>query len=188
MGLGGGSSDGAAVLKILNSYFKNKVSKVELQKLASEIGKDVPVFLSSKDAVFLDRMGDRIRKEVGFRKFNFLLVNPGIYVSTPWAFNEIHKCGNLGNKKKSVRMLKYLEKKNFGAIISGLHNDFEMAMEKKYPIISELKKKLIEFGASGSLMSGSGSTVFGIFENQKKLLEAEKMMKKNYPKFFVKIG
>jgi 4-diphosphocytidyl-2-C-methyl-D-erythritol kinase len=77
---------------------------------------------------------------------------------------------------------------NIERISGGLHNDFEPVIEKKYPIIKEIKNKLIGLGASGSLMTGSGSTVFGVFKDRKKALGARSAMKKYYPKFFVEIG
>src|SRR5665647_329306 len=103
-GLGGGSSDGAAVLKILNKFYENKISDKELGKIAAEVGKDVPFFLSPKGAAFLDRMGDRIKKNISLPTINCVVVNPGIHIATPWAFGEMHKQGNLGNKGLSVKM------------------------------------------------------------------------------------
>lgn len=187
-GLGGGSSDGAAVLRILNNFYKNKLSSKELEKMASEVGKDVPFFLSPKGAAFLDRMGDRIKKNISFPKLNCVVVNPGIHIATPWAFGEMHKQGNLGNKGLSVKMLRFGQEENMDKIIAGLHNDFEPVMEKNYPIIKEIKEKLITSGAAGSLMTGSGSTVFGIFKNKGLALKAKRKIKKYYPDFFVEIG
>jgi len=187
-GLGGGSSDGAAVLKMLNKFFKNKVSDKDLEEMASEVGKDVPIFLSPKNSAFLDRMGDRIKKNANLPKLNFVLVNPGIHISTPWAFGEMHKHDNLGNKGMSAKMFKYVQEKNVNKIIVGLYNDFEPIIEKRCPIIKEIKNKLIKAGASGALMTGSGSTVFGIFKSKKDASKAKAIMKKHYPKFFVEIG
>ncbi|MFA5777577.1 MAG: 4-(cytidine 5'-diphospho)-2-C-methyl-D-erythritol kinase [Parcubacteria group bacterium] len=187
-GLGGGSSDGAAVLKILNKYFKNKISGKELEAMASEVGKDVPIFLSPKNSAFLDRMGDRIKKNADLSGLNFVIVNPEIHISTPWAFGEMHKYNNLGNKGISVKMFRYVQEKNTDKIINGLYNHFEPVIEKKYPIIKEIKNKLTEAGASGALMTGSGSTVFGIFKSKKDALKAKVIMKKHYPKFFVEVG
>lgn len=187
-GLGGGSSDAAAVLKALNTFYKNKVSGKELEKIASQTGKDVPFFLSSKDAAFLDRMGDRIKKNSDISKLYFLIVNPGICVSTSWAFGETHKHRNLGNKGISVKMFQYIQKGDIDKIIANLYNDFEPVIEKKYPVIKKIKDSLIDLGASGALMTGSGSTVFGIFKSKKNALEAKKAMIKYYPDFFVEIG
>lgn len=187
-GLGGGSSDGAAVLKILNKFYKNKISSKELEKIAAEVGKDVPFFLASKGAAFLDRMGDRIKKNINLPKLNFVVVNPGIHIATPWAFEEMRKQGNLGNKGLSVKMLRFVQEGNIDKIIAGLHNDFEPVMEKKYPIIKKIKNELTDLGAGSVLMAGSGSTVFGIFKSSRKALEAKKEIKKQYPDFFVEIG
>lgn len=187
-GLGGGSSDGASVLKILNNFYGSRLSNKELESVASEIGKDVPFFLSPRDAAFLDRMGDRIKKNISLPKLNYVVVNPGIHIATPWAFGEMHKQGNLGNKGLSVKMLRFVREGNIDKIIAGLHNDFEPVMEKKYPIIKKIKKKLMDLGAAGSLMTGSGSTVFGIFKNNKKAWEAKREIKRCYSDFFVKIG
>lgn len=187
-GLGGGSSDGAAVLKILNKFYNHKLSGKELGKMAAEVGKDVPFFLSPKDAAFLDRMGDRIKENSNLPRCNFVVVNPIIHISTPWAFGEMHKRGNLGNKGLSVKMLRFVQEGNIDKIVAGLHNDFEPVIGEKYPIIKEIKEKLMDLGATGSLMTGSGSTVFGIFQSSQKALEAKKAMKKCFPDFFVEIG
>lgn len=187
-GLGGGSSDAAAVLKILNKFYKNKISDKELEKIASQTGKDIPFFLSSKNAAFLDRMGDRIKNSSELPKLYFLIVNPGIRISTSWAFGETHEHRNLGDKGISVKMFQYIQKRDIDKIISNLYNDFEPVIEKKYPIIKKVKDNLINLGASSALMTGSGSTIFGIFKDKKTVSKAKKTMKKYYPDFFVEIG
>ncbi len=187
-GLGGGSTDGAAVLKILNKYYKNKLSAQELSKIASRVGKDIPFFLSSKKAAYLDKMGDRIRKTYNLSGLNFLLINPGIHISTPWAYAEVDKNKKIGNKGLALKMSRYLEAGKVEKIIPVICNDFEIAIEKKYPVILEIKKALLGLGADGSLMTGSGSSVFGIFKDKKETAEARKIMRKKYPNFFVEIG
>jgi 4-diphosphocytidyl-2-C-methyl-D-erythritol kinase len=189
-GLGGGSSDGAAILKILNQYFRHPLSEKKLIKMASEIGKDIPFFFSQKRAALIEGAGEKIGKVFEIGKINFLLINPNVYVGTKEAYEIlspiISKMKNRKNFSKEIILA--LKKGKIDCVSGCLYNDFELVMEKKHPIISELKNKLIELGASGALMSGSGSTVFGIFESRKKILEAEKKMKKYYPKFLVKIG
>lgn len=189
-GLGGGSSDGAVILKILNQYFNFPLSQKKIIEIASEVGKDIPFFFAGKNTALIEGAGEKIGKVFETGKSNFLLVNPNVHVETKEAYGILSPViSKMKNRKNfSKEMIAALKKRKTNYISRCLYNDFEMVMNKKHPIISELKKKLIELGASGSLMSGSGSTVFGIFEDRKKMLKAERMMKKIYPKFFVKIG
>lgn len=189
-GLGGGSSDGAATLKILNEYFHRPLSNKQLSEIGSEIGKDIPFFFSTKSAALIEGMGEKISKVFDFSNQNILLVNPRLHISTKHAYEqlskEIKKIKRRGNA--SLKMISAIKKKNINDIAKLLYNDFELVIEKKYPIIKEIKNKLLDFGALGALMTGSGSTVFGIFKNRNKLLAVKKEMKKQYPDFFVEVG
>lgn len=189
-GLGGGSSDGAATLKILNRYFGQPLSKKKLIKMASEIGKDIPFFFSEKNSALIEGSGERISKIFDAPKLNLLLVNPKIHISTKYAFADLSPI--LRKIKRipgiSAGMMKALKKRDADLASKYLYNDFEIVMEKKYPVIKEIKNDLLAFGASGALMSGSGSTVFGIFKNRKESVAAKKKMKVKYPDFFVEIG
>ncbi len=175
-GLGGGSSDAAAVLKMLAKYFRLSASP-KLRKLALALGSDVPFFLTGKPAYATGR-GEKLMPLPGFRiKGKILLVNPGIHISTPWAFKEL-------NVRKSKRaILRGI--KNFNPAEPKLMiNDFERVVFRKYPEIEKLKLDMIAFGADYALMSGSGSTVYGVFRS-KQIEDAKKYFKRKGYKVFI---
>jgi 4-diphosphocytidyl-2-C-methyl-D-erythritol kinase len=189
-GLGGGSSDGAAVLKILNKYFNSPLSEKQLMEIGSEVGKDIPFFFSSQDVSFVEGMGEKISETVKFPKINILLVNPGIHISTKHAYERLSPIIEKIKRKENVsrKMMAATKKKDASLIARYLYNDFEIILEKEQSIIKEIKDELIKLGALGALMTGSGSTVFGIFKNRKEILAAKRKMKIKYPDFFVEIG
>jgi 4-diphosphocytidyl-2-C-methyl-D-erythritol kinase len=186
-GLGGGSSDAAGVLKALNQYFQEKISEKELIEIAAEIGKDIPFFFSKKDGALIGGAGEKILEEFNFNKGYFLIINPKIHISTPEAFSGIKEnqwfLGDTRRENISNIFLKSLKKEN--GFEKCLYNDFEISIERRYPIIKEIKQSLLAFGADGALMTGSGSTVFGWFRNKNKMIKAEKILKERYQKFLV---
>lgn len=193
-GLGGGSSDGAVVLSVLNSFFGFPLKESELNLLASQIGKDLPFFLLKKETAQMTGLGDELEEEFFCKStFFILLIKPTESVSTAMAYSGlVEKIWFLKNKERedfSGKMTSFLKKKNNQKIWDGkLFNDFELTIEQQLPIIKELKQSLLVFGAEASLMSGSGSTVFGVFSSLEKLKKAEKILKKHYPNFFVVRG
>lgn len=194
-GLGGGSSDAASVIKILLKHFRNdkglisflnsprrkkmlkQVQHDKLLSFAVEIGSDVPFFLQAKPAYALSR-GEKLTSLPKFKlPGKILLVNPGIHISTPWAFKSL---GIKGSKKKLMKGIEKYSADDPKLMI----NDFERVVFKKYPEIEKIKYDMYSFGASYSLMSGSGSTVYGIF-NSKDIRSAEKYFKMKKYKVFV---
>lgn len=174
-GLGGGSSDAAAVLKILARYFKISNSS-KLKKLALALGSDVPFFLLGKPAYATGR-GEKLTPLEGFKvKGKILLVNPGIHISTPWAFKEL-------SLKKSKRAILKGVKKYDPADTRLMINDFERVVFRKYPEIEKLKLDMLALGAEYSLMSGSGSTVYGVFRGTK-IEEAKRYFRRKGYKVF----
>jgi 4-diphosphocytidyl-2-C-methyl-D-erythritol kinase len=159
-GLGGGSSNAAAVLKGLNKMLGEQLSYEELHDMGRRLGADIPFFLLGKSAIATG-IGD-ILQEVVIPRFWYILINPGFPVSTADIYNDII----LGLTKKSVDIsingsINFLKSPVF--INKLLRNDLENVVIKKYPEIVNIKKILVQKGASGSLLSGSGSTVFGLF-------------------------
>ncbi len=191
-GLGGGSSDAASTFKVLNEYFKKPFSQKQLILMAAEVGKDVPFFLSKKNGALIKGAGEIIKKNFHFNKGCFLLVNPGINISTKEAFGKIsEKIKKFSNKKRnniSEKMLVAIKSRIKDDIINYFYNDFESSIKKTHPVIKEIKQNLLNFGAKGSLMSGSGATVFGWFESKKEALDAQKKIKNRYQRFLVEIG
>ena len=173
-GLGGGSSNAAITLKAINQLFNLKFGYKELLKLALELGSDVPFFLNpipcyaSSRGEVLTPINLSISQPV-------LIVNPGIHISTKWAFD------NLELKNNENKLEKFKSKKSISLddIKHLASNDFEEIVFKEFPEIGAIKEKLYTFGADFSLMTGTGSTVFGIFSNLQKAKRAENEFKED---------
>ncbi len=158
-GLGGGSSDAAAVLRGLNDLFELGLSVDKLAKVGGRLGADVPFFCHGGPA-FVEGIGDRVSVYDSFPNLSFLLVNPGFAVSTPWVYKQWDLELTQDTPGARVRPLFQV----FSEVIASLHNDLERVTIPAHPDIAVIKDALMEAGASGALMSGSGPTVFGIFE------------------------
>ncbi len=157
-GLGGGSSNAAAVLLGLNRYFEYPFSRSELMSLGLRIGADVPFFILQKPAVATG-IGEELEPYEGLKPFQVLLIYPGFGVSTGDIYNNF----NLGlTKCKKIINLFSFKNKDFD-IEQHLCNDLESVATARYPEILVVKEALIKQRANGVLMSGSGPTVFGLF-------------------------
>jgi 4-diphosphocytidyl-2-C-methyl-D-erythritol kinase len=155
-GLGGGSSDAAATLLGLNRLFRLNLSHRALASLASRLGADVRFFLDGSPARARGK-GDRLTPLSGFPRMWFVILYPGFPVSTAWAYRRFDK---LTKRVTNTSITAYLKKKDWMGLLS---NDLETVTVARYPKLALLKKRLIEEGANGALMSGSGSSVFGVF-------------------------
>ncbi len=174
-GLGGGSSNAATVLLMLEEMLKVGFSKDELMEMAGELGSDVPFFIPCKPAIATGR--GEILSSVEYPESHFILINPVLNISTADVY------GNLDlTKKGENNILSYsgVSSNPLNATKELLINDLEPLVIEKHSIIGELKDALIEEGALGSLMSGSGSTVFGVFENIKDRDKAYDRLKIKY--------
>jgi 4-diphosphocytidyl-2-C-methyl-D-erythritol kinase len=178
-GLGGGSSNAASTLKGLSQLWRLNVKEVELKKIGAQIGSDIPFFFSCPLAIVQGK-GD-IVKPLQINKSQFiLLVKPSFSISTTWAYNLIKierrkskKYLNINFFLKNINdIYESLKSGNIFKLNFLLHNDFETLIFKKYPIIADLKNRLIEKGALAALMSGSGSTIFGVFEKKDMAIKA----------------
>lgn len=176
-GLGGGSSDAASVLTVLANHFKNPLKSKKLKKCALYLGSDVPFFLQAKPAYASGR-GEKLKPLPKFRVTKkILVVNPGIHISTPWAYKQLR----VKNYKLSI--MRKVRKYN-PADEKLMVNDFERVVFKNHPGIEKLKYDMFSFGAEFALMSGSGSTVYGIFSKEK-IKAAEKYFRGLGYKIFI---
>jgi 4-diphosphocytidyl-2-C-methyl-D-erythritol kinase len=158
-GLGGGSSDGAAVLMGLNVLLDLGLSLERLMAIGVTIGADVPFFIFGK-AALAEGIGERLTALEALPPLWLVLVNPNVHISTAWAYQNLH----LTSKKDADIIPRFHETAaDLSAILA---NDLEVVAMGRFPVIREIKERLIAAGAAGALMSGSGSTVFGIFENE----------------------
>ncbi len=155
-GLGGGSSDAAFMLKTLNELFELKISNRKLETLASKLGADCPVFIKNKP-VFATGIGNKFSSlKISLGGYYLLLVKPDIHVSTPEAYAMV-------TPEKPEISLQELIKQPIFEWKKTIMNDFEMSVFSIYPQINEIKQNLYNMGAIYASMSGSGSSVYGIF-------------------------
>ncbi len=158
-GLGGGSSDAAAVLKGLNRHYQEPLSNQQMHSLATAIGADVPFFLLGK-AAWAKGIGDQLTPADDVPSLPVILVDPGHPLSTAAIYKNLNlRLTKCTQKHKNLSFEKLLSNKG-----CGLCNDLEPVAVKQCPSILDIKAQLSKLGAAGTLMSGSGSTVFGIFK------------------------
>jgi len=170
-GLGGGSSDAATTLKGLNQLWPNTLSKEDLEKLALSLGADVPFFLMQKPAIARG-VGEILQPIKNFPSLWYVIISPNLMVSTAWAY-ERTKLKLTNNENQNI--INGFEKGIFN-IPDLLFNDLERVTLVKYPFLCSIKDSLIKVGALGALMTGSGPSIFGIFDSAKKAREAGKIL------------
>ena len=158
-GLGGGSADGAFMLTLLNKEFKLNIGDDELHQMATQLGADCPFFLNNKPA-YATGIGDIIEPTaLDLNGYHFYLIKPPIHVSTPEAYAGVVP-------EPSTSSLQDLVQLPIEQWKLHIKNDFEKSVFEKYPEVGNLKMQLYEAGALYASMSGSGSSVFGIFKDQ----------------------
>jgi 4-diphosphocytidyl-2-C-methyl-D-erythritol kinase len=174
-GMGGGSSDGAAALLLFNNFYNLKLSNEVLYSLALKIGSDAPFFIEPKPK-FGSLRGD-IFESIGLIiNKPILVVNPGIHISTSWAFSKI-------KPRMPARHLNQIEfggHSNLSDFKGIIVNDFESTVFQFYPEIKAIKNRMYDQGADFSLMTGSGSTVYGIFPDITSAENASKEFPSDY--------
>jgi len=174
-GLGGGSSDAATTLITLNRLFKLGLDSVQLNNLALKLGSDVPFFLNPFPAYGTSR--GEILEQIDFKiKETILLINPGIFVSTKWAYEKITP------QKPQLSLIDYYRraKLNLDHYPDIIKNDFEKPVINEFQAIGKLKEEICESGADFVLMSGSGSSLFGLFSDTEKSKNAKAQFEKRF--------
>jgi 4-diphosphocytidyl-2-C-methyl-D-erythritol kinase len=168
-GLGGGSSDAASTLLGLNTLWGLGLKKRELAAIGLEIGSDVPFFLNGPSALIQGR-GERITHLDFDSSMALLLVKPPVSVSTAWAYKTMKK---LTKKTIDIKLFcRAFDERDFASLSNMLKNDLEKIVVKEYPVVGKIKSGLLEQGSVLSAMSGSGPTVFGVFESTAKASSA----------------
>ncbi|MDB4105321.1 4-(cytidine 5'-diphospho)-2-C-methyl-D-erythritol kinase [Salibacteraceae bacterium] len=163
-GLGGGSADAAFTLKALKDYFQLRLSDVEAKDLLAKIGSDCPFFWENKP-MFVYGRGEKMRPiDLDLSKYFVLIVNPNIHISTKEAYSGVKPSA----PAIDLEMMPSIGVEGWKDV---LVNDFEASVFPKYPIIKEIKERLYAKGALYASMTGSGSTLYGIFEESPSDLE-----------------
>lgn len=158
-GLGGGSADCAFMLKMLNDEFDLKISNTILEQYASELGSDCAFFIENKPVFCFGRGNEFQKINLDLSHYYLYIINPDIHISTAEAYSGVLP------SKPSESILDIIEKP-IAYWKENLKNDFEYNLLTKYPAINQVKESLYNQGALYASMTGSGSTVYGIFENQ----------------------
>lgn len=157
-GLGGGSSDAATVLLALDDMLGLQLTPAELCAEGLQLGADVPFFLFQHTA-WATGVGEQLQAVTGLPPVWYLLVNPGVEVSTAWVFQNL-RLTSPGAVTKLPALPSTIE-----GLLRLLHNDLEPVTVSRYPVVGQIKRQLLDVGALGALMSGSGPTVFGVFSD-----------------------
>lgn len=166
-GLGGGSSNGACMLQLLNTHFHLQLSAQQLIEYALQLGSDCPFFIINQPAYASGR-GEIIQPiSLNLSSYQLVLTNPGIHIDTGWAFTQI----NVNNSLTAGDLLQKSIAQPPETWRHQLLNSFEQPVFEKYPQIRALKENLYRLGAVYASMTGSGSTVFGLFKNKPYLID-----------------
>ena len=175
-GLGGGSGNAAGTLQALNHIFRlpstpaGLLPPETLFELALELGSDVPFFLEPAPCEIRGR-GEKLNPLIEYPEFLLVIIKPDLSISTPAAYNNCIPEERTG----------FPQVKSFADLKSHLNNQFETSLLSQYPLLSELKSLLLQNGAFGALVSGSGSAVFGIFNKKELQKHAFKNLSCLYP-------
>ncbi|WP_436517400.1 4-(cytidine 5'-diphospho)-2-C-methyl-D-erythritol kinase [Ekhidna sp. To15] len=160
-GLGGGSADGAFMLKMLNEMFRLSLTDSQLETYALQLGSDCPFFIKNQPVIAMGRGEQLTSIDLDLSGYHLAIHNPGIHVSTREAYGGVSP----KNPTKSVREIIQTPLKHWkGTLV----NNFESSIFPNHPAIADLKQEMYDTGAVYASMTGSGSTVFGLFEGEVK--------------------
>ena len=175
-GLAGGSADAAATLKGLNLLWSGGLGDEELRRIAATLGSDIPFCLESGWAQATGR-GEKLEKLPVRRKLHFVLANPGFEVSTKWAYSSLARL-HPGRKNLSRAAYDAIQNQDLDALKLTAINDLEPVTALRHPEIGQLEQALLAEGALLSRMSGSGPTVWGLFQDAASAKKACQVIKK----------
>jgi len=164
-GMGGGSSDGAYTLRLINDYFSLGINDSKLEEYAARLGSDCPAMLYKRPTLGTEK-GDRLsRVDIDLSPFYIFVCKPSISMSTAQAYANI-------SPQKPKRPLQQLCALPISEWKECMVNDFESALFPQYPILKEYKEQLYHLGACYASLTGSGSALYGIFESKECYLQA----------------
>ena len=167
-GLGGGSANAAALLKGIKNIYKLEVTESKLEEIGGEVGADVPFFIRGKTQLG-EGIGDKLTQLPKAIIGTYLLVIPKISIRTEWAYSVIKN--RLNNQNKNAKFSSFSNEDYSSLQI--FENDFEQIVIPAYPEIGAIKSKLLNLGARFASLSGSGSTVYGVYDDEASAKEAE---------------
>lgn len=174
-GMAGGSTDAAAVLVGVNRMFELGLSMEDLMKRGVKIGADVP-YCVMRGTALAEGIGEKLTPLPQMPPCYIVIAKPKISVSTKFVYGNL-KANELTEHPDIDAQIKALYAGDLKALCENMGNVLETVTIPAYPVIGEIKRTMLEYGAVGSLMSGSGPTVFGIFEKQEDARKAYEMLK-----------
>ncbi|HAE61047.1 MAG TPA: 4-(cytidine 5'-diphospho)-2-C-methyl-D-erythritol kinase [Eubacteriaceae bacterium] len=181
-GLAGGSSNAAGTLIALKKLWDIRISEERLNEIAKSIGADVP-YCTQGGTMLAEGIGEKLTRLKNLPDYQVVLVKPNFTISTAWAYNNVD-IKNIKKHPDNEAVSRAIEYGDRAEIEKNLGNVFEQAAFKKYPELAGIKKALTELGAKGSLMSGSGPTVYGLFDDEAKAESAWKHFREIYDEVY----
>ena len=164
-GMAGGSSDGAAVLWGINQMYGLGLSMQALMERGVRLGADVP-YCIQRGTALAEGIGEKLSVLPPMPKCTILIAKPGISVSTKFVYENLHANDLKPEQHPDVdSMIEAMRQKDLGLLCSRMGNVLETVTIPAYPVINEIKRTMMDNGAIGAMMSGSGPTVFGIFDS-----------------------
>ena len=182
-GLGGGSTDGACVIRLLDKAFNTELDRVSLERIASSFGSDVPFSISGGTKLAEGR-GELLTDLPPIPKCHIVICKPPFSCSTPELFGLV-KCEKIRARPDTEGIVKALSDGDIGGIARRMYNVFEDVLPRGRQEIAEIKSALLDNGALGAVMTGSGPAVFGLFEEKSKAEAAYGQLIKNYDECFL---
>jgi len=179
-GLGGGSSDAATTLRVLNALWELDVPQGDLHGIATGLGADVPYFLETKGLAYATGIGEILEDLDASLPFHIVTVFPGEHISTVWAYRNFYP--RFDRKVPDLKqMMRGLCLRSDFSVLPALENDFEPAVFDHYPAVRKVKEQLLEKGGFYASLSGSGSAVFGLFEELRDAENAARFFREHFP-------
>ncbi len=182
-GMAGGSTDAAAVFKALREVFKIHVDDTELMNLGVQIGADVPYCIMGGTAL-CEGIGDIITPLAPFKDHILVLVKPNFGVSTKEVYKNLD-ISKIFKHPDTEALIKAMEAENLYEVCSGMKNLLENVTLRKYPVLKRIKEDMVKMGAIGSMMSGSGPTIFAFFEDMLKAQRCYDKFKTQYKEVYI---
>lgn len=175
-GMAGGSTDAAAVMVGVNRMFQLGLNKKQLMERGVKIGADVP-FCIMRGTALAEGIGEELTPLPAMPHCSLVIAKPKIHVSTKFVYGNL-KVGELTEHPDIDGQVQALRENNLEQLVTRMGNVLETVTIPAYPVIDEIKHTMMKYGAMGAMMSGSGPTVFGIFEKEDKAQEVCRLLKK----------
>ena len=182
-GLAGGSTDGAAVLKAMNEIFNVNASDEKLMEIGLKLGADIPYCIKGGTAL-CEGVGEKVTRLKPFKDKILVLVKPPFGVSTKFVYQEFN-LEKVLNHPKTEELIEAMEQDDLQYVCNNMRNLLENVTLRKHKMIIGIKEEMKALGAKGAMMSGSGPTVFAIFDDMLKAQRCFEKMKDKYEDVFI---